>query len=119
MAAEPGRSFPFPARARVAGWIVFAAVLYFGDWLTYAASLALFRLDPTTVPDAFFIAYEVRAPEPGNFRYFYMTWQRYGSAERPAIGALRLAEPSGRMPIKGGWVTYQVLEDKGERQLVE
>jgi len=119
MAAESGRFFPFPARARIAGWIVFVVVLYFGDWLTYAVSLALFRLDPTTVPDSFFIAYELRAPEPGGFKYFYTTWQRYRSAERPAIGALRLAEPSGRMPIKGGWVTFQVLEDDGERQLVE
>ena len=119
MAAESAPVHKFPAAARIAGLVVFAVVLYFADWLTYAASFALFRVDPRTIPEDFFIAYQLPSLQPGVLTFECMTWERYRSAERPSIGALRLAEPSGRIPLKGSWLIFRVLEDDGQRQLVE
>ena len=102
-----------PHIATTSGLVVFLLVLAFSDWLVYAASFALFRLDPRAVPENFSLV--VRTSQ----EYRPLWWPDYPRAGADlGVRSFRLPEASGTLPGKATfWFT--VLEDDGARQLVE
>jgi len=105
--------------AEIAGLLVFFAVLIFGDWLGYAASLGLFRVDPGWVPDGFHVVLPAPQSALTGARYFPAGWSELADtkAER-SVHTYRLPEVAGSIPGKTSFA-FAVLEDDGARQLVE
>jgi hypothetical protein len=106
--------------AEFAGMIVFFAVLVCGDWLGYAASIALFRSDPAAVPDGFHVVLAAPSTRGPGADYVPVGWSRLAEARTErGVTSYRLPEAAGSVPGPKTRFSFAVLEDNGARQIVE
>lgn len=104
-----------------AAWLaVFFLVFFFSDWLLYGASLPLFRLAPSTIPENFRLVVRAQRPDSGVEYYRAVSWENYAHAKsETGARTFRLPQADGTIPGSKATYSFRVLEDDGTRQVVE
>lgn len=105
--------------AGLAGILTFFVALFCADWLGYAVSFALFRLEPRAVPDAFHVVLPTPRAEGGT-HYVPVRWQDAAELKsQRGVQTYRLPATEAKIPGPKVRFSLTVLEDDGARQLVQ